>query len=330
MTAAAGAGLPIGPRGRRIFVTGGGGFLGSHICERLLESNQVTVFTNARRDALRHTRLLEHPRLRYVKGDILDRRHLRESAQDAQIIIHLAAIAGVSNYYNHPVETMRTNVLGTSNLLEVALEIEPELLVNFSSSEVYGPSTSGAEEADVTVQGDVKVSRWTYSVSKLAGEHLCFAFHREHGLPVVSLRPFNIYGPRQVGEGAVQVFSRLALRDQPITVHNDGRQIRAWCYVDDLVEGFLRCLDCPQAVGEVFNIGNPWQTVTVLSLARRIVELAGSRSEILLASHHPEGDVRVRVPSIEKAERMLGFRPRISLDQGLPRAIAWYREARLE
>lgn len=320
----------IGPKGKRIFVTGGGGFLGSHICERLVADNEVTVFTNAARDALRFTGLVGHPHLRYVQGDILDQPRLAQSARGAQIVIHLAAIAGVSNYYNRPVETMRTNVLGTANLLEAALEIRPELFVNFSSSEVYGPSTSGADEADVTVQGEVKVSRWTYSVSKLAGEHLCFAFHREHGLPVISVRPFNIYGPRQVGEGAVQIFSRLALRDQRITVHNDGRQIRAWCYVDDLVEGLLLCLDSPQAVGEVFNLGNPWQTVTVLSLAEKIVEACGSRSEIVLARHHPEGDVRVRVPSIEKAERLLGFRPKVSLDEGLPKAIAWYREARLE
>lgn len=320
----------MGPKGKRIFITGGGGFLGSHICERLVTDNEITVFTNASRDALRYTRLAEHPRLRYVQGDILDKAHLARSARGAEIVIHLAAIAGVSNYYKRPVETMRTNVLGTSHLLEAALEIRPELFVNFSSSEVYGPSTSGAAEADVTVQGEVKVSRWTYSVSKLAGEHLCFAFHREHGLPVVSVRPFNIYGPRQVGEGAVQVFSRLALRNEQITVHNDGRQIRAWCYVDDLVDGLVRCLGCEQAVGEVFNIGNPWQTVTVLSLAEKIVEACGSRSEIVLASHHPEGDVRVRVPSIEKAERILGFRPKVSLDDGLPKAIAWYREAGLE
>jgi UDP-glucose 4-epimerase len=320
----------MGPKGKRIFITGGGGFLGSHIVERLIDANEITVFTNASRDALRYTRLAEHPHLRCVRGDILDRHHLAESARGAQIVIHLAAIAGVSNYYNRPVETMRTNVLGTANLLEAAMEIRPELFVNFSSSEVYGPSTSGAEEADVTVQGEVKVSRWTYSVSKLAGEHLCFAFHREHGLPVVSLRPFNIYGPRQVGEGAVQIFSRLALRNERITVHNDGRQIRAWCYVDDLVDGLVSCLDCRQAVGEVFNIGNPWQTVTVLSLAEKIVEACGSRSEIVLESHHPEGDVRVRVPSIEKAERILGFRPRVSLDEGLSRAVAWYRDAGLE
>jgi nucleoside-diphosphate-sugar epimerase len=317
----------MGPKGKRIFITGGGGFLGSHICERLVADNELTVFTNASRDALRYTRLGEHPHLKYVQGDILDKARLAESARGAELVIHLAAIAGVSNYYEHPVKTMRTNVLGTSNLLEVALEIRPELFVNFSSSEVYGPSTSGADEADVTVQGEVKVSRWTYSVSKLAGEHLCFAFHREHGLPVVSLRPFNIYGPRQVGEGAVQIFSRLALRNERITVHNDGRQIRSWCYVDDLVDGLVLCLARKQAVGEVFNIGNPWQTVTVLSLAEKIVEACGSRSEIVLASHHPEGDVRVRVPSIEKAERILGFRPKVSLDEGLPRTVAWYRDA---
>lgn len=316
-------------RGKRIFITGGGGFLGSHLCERLLPDNEVVVYDNGARDALRFTDLARHPRLRVVRGDVLDTEQLRESARGAQIVLHLAAIAGVSNYYERPVETLQTNVLGTNNLLEAARELKPQLFVHFSSSEVYGPSTSGALESDETRQGEVKVSRWTYAVSKLAGEHLCFAFHREHGLPVISVRPFNVYGPRQVGEGAVQIFAPLALRDEPITVHNDGSQLRAWCYVDDFVDGLMRCLERPEAVGHVFNLGNPFATVSVRELAQRVVRAAGSRSEIRLAPYQPDGEVRVRVPSIEKAERLLDFQPRVGLEEGLARTVAWYRDVYL-
>jgi nucleoside-diphosphate-sugar epimerase len=316
-------------KGKTILLTGGGGFLGSHICDRLIGANRIIVYDNGTRDAIRYTELRGHPNLTYVKGDVLDKAQLTESARGAQIIIHLAGIAGVSNYYSRPVETMRTNVLGTSNMLEVANETKPELFVNFSSSEVYGPSTSGAHEGEATTQGEVKVSRWTYAVSKLAGEHLCFAFHRQYGLPVISIRPFNIYGPRQVGEGAVQIFAPLALRHEPITVHNDGSQLRAWCYVDDFIDGLTRALERPDAVGDVFNIGNPFETVTVVALAQKIVRLCESRTEITFAPYRPDGDVRVRVPNIEKAETRLGFKPRVTLDDGLARTIAWYRDVYL-
>jgi len=324
-------------KGKTVFLTGGGGFIGSHICARLIEANRLIVYDNGARDALRYTELSRHPNLTRVQGDILDREQLVRSAREADVIIHLAAVAGVSNYYTRPVDTMITNIVGTSHVLEAARQIRPEVLVNFSSSEVYGPETSGAQETDMTTQGPVKVSRWTYSVSKLAGEHLAFAFHRQHGVPVISVRPFNIYGPRQVGEGAIQVFAPQALRNEPITVHNDGGQIRAWCYVDDLVDGLLLCLSRPEAIGEVYNIGNPIETVTVAALAQKIVRLCGSRSEILFAPTQgaeplrhpgPGGDVRVRVPNIDKIAA-LGFRPRVGLDEGLARTVAWYRDVYL-
>jgi UDP-glucose 4-epimerase len=316
-------------KGKRIFITGGGGFIGSHICERLIETNRITVYDSGVRDALRYTELVRHPHLTLVRGDILDKASLARSARDAEIIIHLAAIAGVSNYYQRPVETMQTNFVGTSHVLEVAREISPELFVNFSTSEVYGPLASGVRECNSTTQGEVKVSRWTYSVSKLAGEHLCFAYQREFSLPVVSIRPFNIYGPRQVGEGAVQIFVPLALRNEPITIHNDGQQIRSWCFIDDLVDGVIECLVRREAVGEVFNLGNPWETVTVLTLAESIVRLCGSRSEIAAAPYQPDGDVRLRIPNIDKAEAALGFRPAVSLDAGLSRTVDWYRDVYL-
>lgn len=313
-------------RGKRLFLTGGGGFIGSHLCERLVETNRITVYDDGTRDALRYTRLLDHPNLTLVRGSVLDRDLLARSAHGAEVVVHLAAVAGVSNYYRRPVDTMRTNFLGTSNVLEVAREVRPQLFVNFSTSEVYGPKATDAREAENTSQGEVRVSRWTYSVSKLAGEHLCFAYRRQFGLPVVSIRPFNVYGARQVGEGAVQIFAPLALRGEPITVHNDGAQTRAWCHVDDLVDGFLLAAESERAVGETFNIGNPQETVTVLTLARMVIAACRSRSEIVFAPFEPDGDVRERSPNVDKAASLLGFKPRVSLQEGLERTVAWYRD----
>jgi UDP-glucose 4-epimerase len=312
-------------RDKRIFITGGGGFIGSHVCERLVDANRITVYDNGIRDALSYTALLRHPNLTFVRGDVLDKSLLFASARGAEIVIHLAAIAGVSSYYSHPVETMRTNVIGTSHLLEAAREIRPELFVYFSTSEVYGSHAAGARESDETTLGAVKVARWTYAVSKLAGEHLSFAFFREHGLPVVSIRPFNIYGPRQVGEGAVRIFAAAALKGETITIHNDGRQIRAWCHIDDLMDGLMACLSRKAAVGEAFNLGNPAEPVNALGLAERIVGIVGSQSSIVHASHEPAGDIRERVPNIEKAEEILGFKPAVSLADGLAGTINWYR-----
>jgi UDP-glucose 4-epimerase len=311
--------------GKRILITGGLGFIGSHICERLVGANRITVYDSGLRDALRFTTLGGHPNLRIVTGDILDRARLLESARSAQVFIHLAAVAGVSNYYRRPVDTMLANVVGTSVVLDVARQAKPELFLNFSTSEVYGPLAPEAREEDDTTQGAVKVSRWSYSVSKLAAEHLCFAHHRQLGLPVVSVRPFNVYGPRQVGEGAVQIFATQALLDQPITIHNDGRQVRAWCYIDDLLDGVLACLVRHEAIGEVFNLGNPKEAITTQGLAEKIISIVGARSPVRTAAYEPAGEVRERGPNIEKARRILGFDPKVSLDQGLRRAIDWYR-----
>jgi nucleoside-diphosphate-sugar epimerase len=240
-------------------------------------------------------------------------------------VIHLASIAGVDTVMKHPVTTMRTALLGTSNVLEAALAAGGmERVIDFSTSEVFGRHAFNVTEGDVTSLGAVGEARWTYAVSKLATEHLTFNYHKEHGLPTCSVRPFNIYGPRQVGEGAVHHFILRALRGETLGVHNDGGQIRAWCYVDDIVAGTLLALEHPRAVGHAFNIGNPRSTVTIYNLAREVVRLAGSSSRIeFVRWDFP--DVELRIPNIDKARELLGFEPRVDLEEGLLRTIAWYR-----
>ncbi|MEF3254106.1 MAG: NAD-dependent epimerase/dehydratase family protein, partial [Deferribacterales bacterium] len=167
-------------------------------------------------------------------------------------------------------------------------------------------------------------ARWTYSVSKLAGEHLIHSYHTQYGLRAVSVRPFNIYGPGQVGEGAIHQFIVRAIKNEPLIIHGEGDQIRSWCYIDDLVDALILCLENEKAIGEVFNIGNPKGTITILSLAEKVIQLANSSSQII---HVPKTyvDVELRIPSIEKARTLLGFEPKVDLNEGIRRTIKWYK-----
>jgi nucleoside-diphosphate-sugar epimerase len=179
-------------------------------------------------------------------------------------------------------------------------------------------------EGDVTSLGAVGEARWTYAVSKLATEHMAHNYHKQHDLPALSIRPFNVYGPGQVGEGAIHRFIVRALRGEDLEIHNDGGQIRAWCYVDDIVEGILLCLQVTGAVGQAFNIGNPRSVCTIYDLARHVVRLSGSRSAIVFV-RWDNADVELRIPNIDKARQILGYEPKVNLEEGLAQTIEWYR-----
>jgi UDP-glucose 4-epimerase len=312
--------------GKRILLTGGAGFIGSALTRRLLPSNEVVILDSGHRDALSQTDLVSHPNLRHIRGDVLDAAAVKDACRGCQIVVHLAAIAGVDTVLRMPVTTMRVNVLGTFTVLEAAAELPGlERFVDFSTSEVFGAYAYRVQEGDITSLGAVGEARWTYAVSKLATEHLAHNYHRQFGLPTVSIRPFNIYGPGQVGEGAVHRFIVQALRGENITIHNDGGQIRAWCYVDDILEGILACLECPEAVGQAFNLGNPRSVVTIFNLANEVVRLSCSESRLVFVEWN-SADVELRIPNIAKARRLLGFEPKVDLQEGLLRTIEWYRQ----
>jgi nucleoside-diphosphate-sugar epimerase len=299
------------------------------LTRRLLDRNEVVVYDTKHRDALGQSGLEGHPGLRVVTGDVLDAAGVRDVISGCQVVIHLAAIAGVDTVLRMPVTTMRVNLIGTYNVLEAALATGGvECFVDFSTSEVFGTYAYKVSEGDVTSLGAVGEARWTYAVSKLATEHLAHNYHLQHGLPALTIRPFNIYGPGQVGEGAIHRFIVRALRGESLQIHNDGSQIRAWCYVDDIVEAVLLCLEIPEARGQAFNIGNPRSVCTIYDLARQIVRLSSSRSPLEFVGW-PHPDVELRIPNIDKARRILGYEPRVDLEEGLLRTIAWYRE-RLE
>jgi nucleoside-diphosphate-sugar epimerase len=312
--------------GKRIFVTGGAGFIGTTLARQLVDRNTVVAFDNLHRDAVSGTDLLEHANYELVEGDILDPEHLAETARGATHFVHCAAIAGVDTVLQSPVRVMRVNTIGTYNALEAALATQDTLerFVDFSTSEVFGTHAFRVEEGQVSTIGSVGEARWTYAVSKLAGEHMAHAYHDELGLPTVTVHPFNVYGPGQIGGGAIRAFIEAALAGRDLTIHGDGSQIRAWTYVTDMVTGVLACLENEAAAGQTFNIGNPRSSVTIYDLAQRIKRLSDATGEIVFQPLH-YADVELRIPNVEKARTVLGWEPVVELDEGLEKTIAWYR-----
>ncbi|HET9674366.1 MAG TPA: NAD-dependent epimerase/dehydratase family protein [Gaiellaceae bacterium] len=312
--------------GKRVLITGGAGFIGTTLARELVDRNEIVAVDNLHRDALSQTELADHPNFTLQQGDVLDADLIRELARGATHIVHCAGIAGVDTVLQSPVRTMRVNVIGTYNVLEAGLATIDTLerLVDFSTSEVFGSQAFRVAETSATVTGSVGEARWTYAVSKLAGEHMAHAYHAELELPTTSVRPFNVYGPGQIGGGAIRAFIESALADDDLTIHGDGSQIRAWCYVDDMVNGTLLALEHPNAVGESFNIGNARSAVTIFDLAQRIKRLTGCPGEIVFRPLHYT-DVELRIPNVDKARDLLGFEAAVELDEGLGRTVAWYR-----
>jgi dTDP-glucose 4,6-dehydratase len=311
--------------GKQIFFTGGAGFIGAALIGKLVEDNKIIVYDTFQRNSLKDMNFYKHPNLRLIQADVLNLQKLKESIVGSNIVVHLAAVAGVETVLKSPTTTMNVNMIGTYNVLEATNSLENvERFVDFSTSEVYGSYAYKLDEGGSTSMGAVGEARWTYAISKLAVEHLAHMYYKEFNLPVVSIRPFNIYGPSQVGEGAIHVFITRSLLNEDLFIHGDGDQIRSWCYIDDIIDGILLSLEKKEAIGEVFNIGNPRGTITILSLAEKVIELAKSKSKIKFVPK-PYVDIELRIPDILKAKKILDYKPRIGLDEGLKRTINWYR-----
>ena len=311
--------------GKKIFVTGGAGFIGSTLIGRLIEDNHITVFDNFQRDTLSKKPYGQHANLEIIKGDILDFAHLQRAVSGAQIVIHCAAIAGIDTVIKSPTKTMRVNMIGTANVLEAAKQNQvKDRFIDFSTSEVFGSRAFKPTEDDETVAGSAGEARWTYAVSKLAGEHLAMAYYKEFGLPAVSVRPFNVYGPGQTGESAIQIFIRSALKNEDIYLYGDGSQIRAWCYIEDFIDCLMCCIKNPKAIGESFNIGNPRAVITTYGLAQTVCRVLNSRSKILFKPAL-SADVELRIPSVEKAYKILSYKAKINLEEGIIKTADWFK-----
>lgn len=311
-------------KGRKVFITGGAGFIGSHLVERIIDDNEVVVYDTLSRNALAKSRVAKHKNLTLIKGDVLDTQTLGESVKDADIVLHMAAIAGVGTVVSNPGTTLKINLIGSYNVLEACRQQGVRRIITFSTSEVYGPRIYQAEEDGHTTLGPLGKPRWVYAMSKLGSEFLAESYQREFGMTFTSVRPFNVYGPGQIGEGAIHNFIVNAIADKPLIIHKPGSQVRSWCYITDMVDALQAILTTKKAEGEVFNIGNPMATSTTLQTAQTVIRLAKSRSKLEYRDlKYPEVDIRV--PSIAKAGKLLGFEPKVGLEEGIAKTIEWYR-----
>ena len=314
---------------KTIFITGGAGFIANTLIKHYVENNNIIVYDNFTRDTLTGSGLTNHSNVTVIKGDVLDYEHLLASMKGADIVVHAAGIAGIDTVIKNPVKTMRVNMIGTANTLEAArINGVKDRFIDFSTSEVFGSMAFRSSEEDSTVSGSAGEARWTYAVSKLAGEHLAHSYYSQFKLPVVTVRPFNVYGPGQTGEGAIQIFINRALRNEDIKIDGDGNQIRAWCYVDDFVDCIIKCIENPKAIGQSFNIGNSRAVITILGLAQTVCRVLNSKSKI----HHEKAlsaDIAIRIPSVEKTLNVLEFKAKVDLEEGIIKTAEWINQSQI-
>lgn len=318
---------------RSILITGGAGFIGSHLADALIaRGDRVAIIDDLSTGAVANIRHLKgHPNFSYTLDTIANEAVLAELIDESDAVVHLAAAVGVQLIVQSPVRTIETNVNGTELVLRWAAKKGKTVLLA-STSEVYGKSERVPfREDDDLVLGPSTMGRWSYACSKLLDEFLALAYYKERDLPVIIARLFNTVGPRQTGRYGMVLprFVRAALRDVPLRVYGDGQQTRCFCYVGDTVRALIALLDHPDAVGKIFNVGNP-QEVSILELAQRVVRLANSSSPIVLVpyEHAYEAgfeDMRRRVPDISRLTALTGFRPTLDLDDIIRTVIEYER-----
>ena len=305
----------------KYLITGGSGFIGSHLAEKLLLSgNQVSIIDNLSTGVRANLANIEG-KISFKQGSILDQVLIDQMVAESDFVVHLAASLGVFNIVNHPLDSLRTNLKGTEIVLEASDKHSKPVLIA-STSEIYGKNNKvPLSEEDDRIIGHPLKSRWSYSEAKAVDESLGYFYYLENKLPVRIVRFFNTVGPRQVGHYGMVVprFVSSALKNEPIEVYGSGEQIRCFCHVDDAVRALLLVMESEQAVGQVFNVGNN-QQISILDLAKKVVELTNSKSEIVkvpYAKAYPEGfeDMQRRVPDISKINMVLGWSPQIGLNQ---------------
>jgi UDP-glucose 4-epimerase len=318
----------------KILVTGGAGFIGSHLCELLLQKGHHVVaidnLSTGRLDNIQHQ--LQTPGFQFVRETITNIQVLDRLTSEADILIHLAAVVGVKLIVEDPVNTIATNIVGTEAVLTTANRYGCKVMLA-STSEVYGKGFKVPfNEDDDTVMGPTSHSRWSYATSKAIDEFLGLAYYHQFGLPVVVMRFFNTVGPRQTGRYGMVLprFIRQALSGEPITIYGDGEQSRCFADVADIIEATVKLASHPGAVGQVFNIGST-EEVTIRELAERVIAATGSQSKIVYVPYQEAyapgfEDMRRRVPDLEKVRKLIGYEPHYTLDETIQRVILYERE----
>lgn len=314
----------------KVLITGGAGFVGSHLTDALLaRGDEVTILDVASDLKIRQN--LNNPQFRFVRDSVLSREILESLISWSDVVYHLAAVVGVEHYVGDPYQVLNVNVNGTQNVLNVAFKFHKKVVFS-STSEVYGRNLAVpfSEDSD-RLMGSTRIDRWCYATSKAVGEHFCFAFHKL-GLPVVILRYFNVYGPRldQIDVGRViSIFLGQLMRGVPLTVIGNGEQTRCFTYVDDAIRGTIAAGASERAVGRAVNIGSD-REVTIKELAETMIRLTGSRSTVQLVSQESVygpsyEDIPRRVPDVRLMKEILDVTAGISLEDGLRQTLDWYR-----
>lgn len=316
-----------------ILVTGGAGFIGSHLVERLLDLGHNVVTLDDMSSGQLHflKEATENNRHSMIHGSVTDKSLLSGLIERCDVVFHLAAVLGVKNTVENPLKVIEGNIDGTRNILELAYQYRVKVVFS-STSEIYGrnPQLPFHEDSD-RVLGSPSIHRWCYATAKAIDEHLCFAY-AEKGLPVSIVRYFNAYGPRQTSSqygGVIPRFIKAALLNQPIEVYHDGSQIRCFTFVHDTVEGTVAAMS-HTTNGLAYNIGSPF-SITILELAHKIHQLTGSSSPIVFVPYDQAygagyEDMSVRIPDITRSRNLLHYEPKVTLDDGLLRSIHWFRQ----
>ena len=305
----------------RYLVTGGAGFIGSYLVEKLvLRGDQVIIVDNKSTGSISNLKAVRD-KIEFIEGDILDQSLIEGLVSKSDYVVHLAAALGVFNIVNKPLQSLKTNIQGTENILEFADKFKKPVLIA-STSEVYGKNDKvPLNEEDDRIIGHPLKSRWSYSEAKAVDESLAYFYYLENQLPIKIVRFFNTVGPRQVGQYGMVVprFVTAAIRNEPIQVYGSGDQIRCFCHVSDAIRALLTVIDSDKAIGQVFNVGNNHQ-ISIMDLAKKVIEFTGSKSEIKKISYsdaYPAGfeDMQRRVPDISKIKNVLGWSPEVGLEQ---------------
>jgi len=315
-------------------VTGGAGFIGSHLTEYLLQKGveRITIIDNlstGNRDNITNT--IKKDRVKFFKGNIINFRHLEREIENSDVIFHLAAVVGVKLVLEQPIKTITTNIFGTERVLSLAHKYNKKIIIA-STSEVYGKGVKVPfSEDDDILLGPTTRSRWSYACSKAIDEFLALGYFQEKNLPVIIVRLFNTVGPRQTDRYGMVLpnFVKQALTGRDITVYGDGSQTRCFCHVNDVVMALYKLATCKKAIGKVFNVGND-EEISIRELAERIKKYANSNSRIVFLPYHKVyrsgfEEIPRRIPDISKLRKTIGFRPRYSIDDIIMDTINYYR-----
>lgn len=313
----------------KALITGGAGFIGSHLAERLLSTgHEVIVIDDLSTGSIENIEHIQNnPRFRFVYDNVRNSETVHILIEQCDVIFHLAAAVGVQLIVDNPVHTIETNIHGSEVVLSIANKFRKKILIA-STSEVYGKSEAVPfREDDDTVLGSTKFSRWSYACSKAIDEFLGLAYHEQYGLPVIVTRFFNTVGPRQTGRYGMVVprFVECALRNKPIMIYGTGKQSRCFAYIGDVVDAAIALMNCPQAPGRVYNIGST-EEIAIEDLAKKIIGMTSSKSELRYISYEeaygrPFDDMMRRIPCLDRIKQIVGYQPKTNLDQILQSVV---------